>query len=112
MIARSSVAGLPGQAGRREPVRRRQGEGRMADNRTVILTVIADASDRAAVARVLRGEGFEVREATTGKEALALAAGNPALIVLDINLPDMSGYEVGRRLKGDPATADTAVVSL
>ncbi len=84
----------------------------MADNAPLILNVNEDATRRRAVSRALREEGFEVREATTGKEALELAAGNPALIVLDVTLPDISGLEVCRRLKGDPATAPIAVLQL
>jgi DNA-binding response OmpR family regulator len=84
----------------------------MAENAPIIINVDDDRTTREAVTRVLRGEGFEVREATTGKEALELAAGSPALIVLDAKLPDLSGNEVIRRLKGDPATASVALLQL
>jgi two-component system OmpR family response regulator len=54
-----------------------------------------------AVATALRYEGFEVREATTGKDAIAAVAEfDPELIVLDWMLPDIEGIEVGRRLRG------------
>ncbi|HEX5271779.1 MAG TPA: response regulator [Gemmataceae bacterium] len=84
----------------------------MAENAPIILNVDDDLTTRAAVTRVLREEGFEVREAATGKEALDMAAANPALIVLDANLPDLSGNEVVRRLRADPATAAVSVLQL
>ena len=53
-----------------------------------------------AVATALRYEGFEVREATTGREAIdATRRFDPDLIVLDWMLPDIEGIEVGRRLR-------------
>jgi two-component system OmpR family response regulator len=55
-----------------------------------------------AVATTFRYEGFEVTEATSGLEALALAAqSRPDLIVLDVMLPDVDGIEVTRRLRSD-----------
>jgi two-component system OmpR family response regulator len=53
-----------------------------------------------AVATALRYEGYEVEEATTGREALdAVARFDPQLVVLDWMLPDIEGIEVGRRLR-------------
>jgi len=55
-----------------------------------------------AVATTFRYEGFEVREATTGRSALSSAQeAPPDLIVLDIMLPDLDGLEVTRRLRAD-----------
>jgi PAS domain S-box-containing protein len=63
--------------------------------------------------RILRQAGFEVREALTGRDALQLAATErPDLVLLDVNLPDMSGPEVCRRLKADPATSSVLVMHL
>jgi len=53
-----------------------------------------------------------VVEARTGAEALEMARHEPALITLDINLPDMDGYEICRRLKDDPATQDIPVLHI
>ena len=58
-----------------------------------------------ATSRVLRQAGFRVLEATTGAEALAKAGECPDLIILDVNLPDVDGFEVARRIKADPETA-------
>ncbi len=84
----------------------------MAENVPIILNVDDDQTTRAAVTRALRGEGFEVREASGGNEALRLAADNPTLIVLDASLPDLSGDEVCRRLRANPATASVVVLQL
>ncbi len=59
------------------------------------------------------GEDHEVAVATDGPTALALAKEQtPDLILLDIMMPDMDGYEVCRRLMADPATAQTPVIFL
>jgi two-component system cell cycle sensor histidine kinase/response regulator CckA len=69
-----------------------------------VLIVADTAAQRYAVGRALRNEGFEVFEATTGAEALALAARTPLdAVVLDVHLPDIDGYEVCRRLKAASA---------
>jgi two-component system OmpR family response regulator len=65
-----------------------------------ILVVDDEPSIVDAVATALRYEGFEVAEATNGKDALAAATSDePDLIVLDWMLPDLDGIEVGRRLR-------------
>jgi two-component system OmpR family response regulator len=65
-----------------------------------ILVVDDEPSIVDAVATALRYEGFEVREAGTGREALAaVAEHDPDLVVLDWMLPDLEGIEVGRRLR-------------
>src|SRR6478752_49785 len=76
----------------------------MADTpaRLKVLVVDDEPSIVDAVATALRYEGFEVREATSGREALALAQEqSPDLIVLDVMLPDLDGLEVTRRLRTD-----------
>ena len=65
-----------------------------------ILVVDDEPSIVDAVATALRYEGFEVREASTGREALsAVADFEPELAVLDWMLPDVEGIEVGRRIR-------------
>ena len=69
-----------------------------------ILAVDDNPAALYATSRVLRSAGYEVIEATTGAGALSAAAGAD-LIVLDVNLPDVDGFEVCRRLREDPKTA-------
>lgn len=60
---------------------------------------------------LLRPEGYLTRSASSGKEALALVAQcAPDLILLDIMMPDMNGYEVANILKANPATANIPIV--
>ena len=78
-----------------------------------ILVVDDNAPTRYSTSRVLRREGFTVLEAGTGQEALAIAAAEPLdLIVLDVNLPDVDGFEVCRRLRAAPFTAHLPVIHL
>jgi PAS domain S-box-containing protein len=65
-----------------------------------------------STSRILRSAGFEVIEATTGEEALAAAGQDIGLIVLDINLPDIDGLEVCRRLRARSTTAYLPIVHL
>ena len=76
-----------------------------------ILNVDDNDGGRYVKTRILQRAGFTVSEATTGEEALRLVAANqPVLILLDVKLPDISGYEICRRLKGDPTTASIMVL--
>jgi two-component system, sensor histidine kinase and response regulator len=68
---------------------------------------------RYARTKVLAQAGFRVQEAATGEDALRLAFElKPELVVLDINLPDVSGLEVCRRLKNDPLTSSIIILHL
>jgi len=59
----------------------------------------------------LKKEGYTVRNATNGKTALlSVAARQPDLIILDINMPEMNGFEVCKRLKSDPKTEHIPVM--
>jgi two-component system, cell cycle response regulator DivK len=56
---------------------------------------------------------YEVLIAMNGQEGLALVAKErPDLVLMDLNLPDIDGWEITRRLKADPATADIPVIAL
>lgn len=68
---------------------------------------------RYARTKILQQAGFHVVEAATGKQALELAAEhNPMLILLDVNLPDMNGFEVCQLIKKDPRTKATPVLHI
>jgi len=76
-----------------------------------ILIADDEAAACAALAALLRREGFEVREASDGGAALAQCpAFRPDLILLDILMPGMSGFEVCRRIKATPETRLTPVI--
>jgi signal transduction histidine kinase len=75
-----------------------------------ILTVDDNDAMRYSLVRSLRDAGYNVVEARSGKEALELAATAPDLITLDVNLPDMTGFQVCRQLKSNPETASIPVL--
>ena len=80
---------------------------------TWILNVDDYAPGRYARTKVLKQVGFPVVEASTGKEALDLIESRrPALVLLDVNLPDMSGIEVCRRVRDNPQTSTTTIVHI
>jgi putative two-component system response regulator len=81
--------------------------------RPVILAVDDDPDLLALVAKVLATE-YEAKTAADGGDALAIAAAapQPELILLDVELPGASGFEICRLLKEDPATARIPVVFL
>jgi len=65
---------------------------------------------REVFATCLRKEGYEVREAMTGLQGLELARKHlPSLVLLDVRLPDGSGIDICKQIKGDPALADVFV---
>ena len=78
-----------------------------------ILNVDDYGPGRYARTRVLQQAGFVVHEAGTGKEALEMAAlHNPALVLLDVNLPDIDGFEVCRLMRRDPQLFSSTIVHI
>ncbi len=76
-----------------------------------ILVVDDNAATRYAVRRVLEHHGFRVEEAGTGGDGLArLRSQDFGALVLDVNLPDMSGFDVVRQLRAEPRTLLLPVV--
>src|SRR5580700_2998345 len=86
--------------------------GNMSEKPVTILHVDDSDANRYAVSRSLRKAGFVVNEAVTGAEALEKIGEQPDLVILDIRLPDMDGFEVCRRIKADRRTAFTPVLHL
>ena len=77
----------------------------------LILVVNDDEATRYMIRKVTERAGYRVLEASTGTEALRQArAARPDLVILDIKMPDLDGYEVCRALKADPETAGTSVL--
>lgn len=78
-----------------------------------ILIVDDDELNLKLLAYILTDGGYTVREAVSGAKALAIVkVENPDLMLLDIMMPVMDGFEVLARLKGDPSTRDVPVVIL
>ncbi len=78
-----------------------------------ILLVDDEPTIRILVRAALEGTGYPLLEAADGITALELARSErPDLILLDVALPRLSGLEVCRQLKEDPATADTPIFLL
>lgn len=82
------------------------------DKQPVILNVDDYAPGRYTRTRILRQAGFQVQEAATGQECLSMITKRPDLVLLDINLPDINGIEVCRRIKQNPETAGTVVLHM
>ena len=76
------------------------------------ILVVEDQEDNRQILRDLLGSaGFEMLEATDGEAALAAAAAHrPDLILMDIQLPTLDGYEATRRIKADAALKDIPVI--
>ena len=86
----------------------------MAEARTQQVLVVDDLADQRAIFRaVLEHRGYQVLEAEDGEGAVRLAEEDrPDLILMDVNLPWMDGWEVTRRLKAVPRTAAIPVVAV
>lgn len=84
----------------------------MSENRT-ILVVDDDPDCRVMVKTILQSSGFEVEEAGDGLEALErLKTLKPAMVLLDIMMPEMSGYDVVLRMKQHPETQNIPIIML
>lgn len=81
---------------------------------TALLLLVEDHADnREMLARRLTRRGFEVALAENGAEALAaIAARRPDLVLMDLSMPVMDGWEATRRLRVDPATAGLPILAL
>jgi len=78
-----------------------------------ILVVDDNAPLRYTLVRTLRQHGFEVMECWTGEDAFRLASSErPDLVLLDVNLPDISGFEVARSLKASERTKTIPILQI
>ena len=76
-----------------------------------ILLVDDDPDTLRLVGVMLQRQGYEVRVANSGKQALSLVQAElPDLILLDIMMPEMDGYDVARHLRSEPTTADIPII--
>ncbi|HEX9495054.1 MAG TPA: response regulator [Candidatus Limnocylindria bacterium] len=75
-----------------------------------ILAIEDDPDTREMYSRMLRDEGHDALLAADGVEGLGLLDPTPDLVILDLALPGMDGYDILRTMKADPATADIPVL--
>jgi PAS domain S-box-containing protein len=75
-----------------------------------VLVVDDNPATLYSTSRVLRAAGFDVREGVTGGQALELASKDIDILLLDVNLPDLHGFEVCRRLRENPETVRLPVI--
>lgn len=84
----------------------------MSRHKITILNVNDQEATLYSITQVLTHAGYEVWEARTGEEALELAERAPDIVMLDVRLPDIDGFEVCRRIKASPATAGITVIHI
>lgn len=82
-------------------------------NEINILYIEDDPSNRLLVRRILEAEGYSITEAVSGRAGLEVAARmKPDLILLDINLPEMDGYDLARRFREMPGLQQVPILAL
>jgi class 3 adenylate cyclase len=86
----------------------------MAGSGRKLVLIVDDTPTNVSVVSGVLKDSFKTKVATNGEKALAIAfaAEKPDLILLDVMMPGMDGYEVCRRLKADPKTRDIPVIFL
>jgi DNA-binding response OmpR family regulator len=78
-----------------------------------ILAVDDDATALGALRQILIQKGYDVSTAPNGHDALrALSGGNFDLVILDVSMPGLSGYDVCRKIREDEKTRDVPVIFL
>lgn len=84
-----------------------------AETRKTILVVDDDVNIRELLRQQLETEGYQVREAKDGMDAIhQIKTARPDLIVLDVMMPQINGFDVAAVLKNDPHTADIPIIIL
>ncbi|MCO4745002.1 MAG: PAS domain S-box protein [Proteobacteria bacterium] len=84
-----------------------------ASSERTILVVDDDPSIRELLRQELTDRGFIVRQASNGYEGIAaIRADRPDLVILDVMMPDLSGFDVAAMLKGDPKTESIPILML
>lgn len=85
----------------------------MEDKKPLIMTVDDNPVNNTLVKSQLMFKGYDVISATSGKEALEMIAEkHPDVVLLDIMMPDMSGYEVLEIIRDNPKTENLPVIML
>lgn len=104
---------LPAAAGRTAPAAEVR-HGRPSAAPALKILVVDDNNDAAeSLGLLLQLRGHEIRIANSGAAALQAAeALNPDIVLLDIGMPDMDGYQVARRLRANPGFQNVAIIAL
>lgn len=91
------------------PEKTEHAPGEVVEKRSVL--IVDDTPENIDVLRGILADRYAIRAATNGELALRIATSQkPGLILLDVMMPGMDGYEVCRRLKSDPGTASIPVI--
>jgi CheY-like chemotaxis protein len=100
--------------GRRRSADRPRREDDSTQRKSGIVLIVDDDEDvRDAVRTILQDEGYETLEASHGREALSILRERdvpPAVILLDLMMPTMDGWQLRARLREDPALAEIPIV--
>jgi CheY-like chemotaxis protein len=81
-------------------------------NGVTVAAVDDNLAHNYALERSLRHFGYEVRMAANGEELLAVVSPEVDAVILDVNLPDIDGFELCRRLRANEATAEKPIIFL
>ncbi len=85
---------------------------RTSDPGPLVLLAEDDDDTRRVYGLILRHFGYDVREARTGTDAVSLTRGFlPSLVLMDIGLPELDGFQASRILKSDPATSKIPLIA-
>jgi len=84
----------------------------MAETQPRVLIVDDREQNRYVLTRLLQQAAYQCEEAASGKEALRKLRSLPDVVILDVHLPDMSGFDLCRQIKSDPATAQVSVLQI
>lgn len=85
----------------------------MPENHVPRILIVDDREqNRYILRRVLERSGYQCEESSTGRDALERAQTLPDAIILDVHLPDVSGFEVCQKIKNDPRTAQVPVLQV
>ena len=85
----------------------------MSDSSKTVLLVEDNEDNRTVYRTILEHFGYEVIEARNGEDGVRMAReDHPDLILMDISIPLIDGWEATKILKGDPATSDIPIIAL